>query len=122
MDPSLDKDESANQFMEIDVVVKRQDRGQTQVSEHGDAVSEDKNEDKDRIEEENSATGSGEKIEWVGSESPKGSKVSEVDSSVDEQGDVDNDDHKEEADKGKVVLNVSPAHEWWNLFTKFVLQ
>lgn len=41
MEPSLDKDESANKFVEVDVVVQRQDRGQTQVSEHGDAVSED---------------------------------------------------------------------------------
>lgn len=48
--------------------------------------------------------------------------MSEVDSSVDEQRDVDNDDDKEEADKGEVVLNVSPAHEGWDLLTKFVFQ
>ena len=51
MNPSLDKDETTCQFVEVDVVIKRKDARQAHVTEEGDGVAEDKTENEDRVEQ-----------------------------------------------------------------------
>ena len=43
MDPGLDEDDSTNEFMEVDVIVQRENGSQTKISQHGDGVAENKN-------------------------------------------------------------------------------
>ena len=45
VDPGLDEDDSSNQFMEVDVLVQRKNGGQTKISQHGDGVAENQNQD-----------------------------------------------------------------------------
>ena len=51
VDPGLDEDEAADQFVEVDVVVQGQDGGQAQVPQHGDGVAEDQHQDQHRVEQ-----------------------------------------------------------------------
>ena len=48
--PGLDKQEPTHQFMEVYIVVEWEDRGQAEVPEHGDGVSEDQDQDQYRVE------------------------------------------------------------------------
>ena len=52
VDPGLDEDEAADQFVEVDVVVQGQDGGQAQVPQHGDGVAEDQHQDQHRVEQQ----------------------------------------------------------------------
>ena len=52
--PGLDKQEPTHQFMEVYIVVEWEDRGQAEVPEHGDGVSEDQDQDQYRVEEQGS--------------------------------------------------------------------
>ena len=55
--PGLDKDEPPHQFVEVDVVVQREDGGHAEVSQHGDAVAEDQHQDQHGVEEESPTWG-----------------------------------------------------------------
>ena len=80
--PGLDKDYPPHQFVEVDVVVQREDGGEAEVPEHGDAVAQDQHQDQHWVEQQGSTTGSGEEIERVGSQTTEGGEVLEVDGSL----------------------------------------
>ena len=45
VDPGLDEDEAADQFVEVDVVVQWEDGGEAEVPELGDAVPQHQHQD-----------------------------------------------------------------------------
>ena len=57
VDPGLDEDDSSNQFMEVDVLIQRKNGSQSQISQHGDGVPENKNQDQYRVEQKCSSAG-----------------------------------------------------------------
>ena len=45
VNPGLYEDEPAHQFVEVDVLVQREDGGEAEVPEHGDAVPQHQHQD-----------------------------------------------------------------------------
>ena len=122
VEPGLDEDDAAHQLVEVDVVVEGEDGGEAEVAEDGDGVAEDEHEDEDGVEEEGAAARPGQQVEGVGGEAAERGEVAEVDRSLDEQADVDDDDGEQEHDEGKVVLEIFSAHERRNLVLEFLAQ
>ena len=50
--PGQDKDDPAHQFVEVDVLVQREDGGEAEVSEHGDAVPQHQHQDQHRVKQQ----------------------------------------------------------------------
>ena len=110
VEDGLEEDEEPDQFVEIDVVVKREDGGQPEPPEDGDGVPEDQGEHEARVEVKHSATGAGQKIERIRSQSAEHREIAEVVSTVDKEDDVYHEDHKDGGVKTLVVAPVFLGH------------
>ena len=106
----LEEDEEPDQFVEIDVVVKRENGGEPEPPEDGDGVPEDEGENKARVEVEHSAAGSGQKIKWIRSHSAEHGEVAEIVSTVDKEDDVYQKDHKNGGVQTLVIAPVFLGH------------
>ena len=106
----LEEDEEPNKFVEINVVVKREDCGQPEPPEDGDGVPEDEGKHEARVEVEHSAAGSGQKIKWIRSQSAEHGEVAEIISTVDKEDDVYQKDHKNGGVQTLVIAPVFLGH------------
>ena len=65
-------------------------------------------------------TSSGEEIEGVGRETTEGCEVPEVDGPLNEQDCIDDEDERQEDNKGDVIEEILFAEELGNLLTEFL--
>ena len=110
VEQGLEEDEEPDQLVEIDVVFERKDGGQPEPPEDGDGVPEHEGEHQTRVEVKHTATGSGQKVKRIGSRSVEHREVAEIVSTVDEENDVYQKNHKESGVKTLVVAPVLLGH------------
>ena len=110
VEQGLEEDEEPDQLVEIDVVVEREDGGQPEPPEDGDGVPEHKGEHQTRVEVKHTATGAGQKVKRIGSRSVEHREVAEIVSTVDEENDVYQKNHKDCGVKTLVVAPVLLGH------------